>query len=54
MRNRRNAHVADHHSVTDEMEIDKENGRFVVKMGTRFGFYVGGSSDWAKLVDALD
>lgn len=54
MRNKRYAHVADHHSVADEMEIYEENGRFVVKMGVRFGFYVGGSNDWTKLVDALD
>ena len=54
LRNKRYAHVADHHSVSDEMEIYEEDGRFVVTMGLRFGFYVGGSNDWTKLVDALD
>lgn len=54
LRNKRYAHVADHHSVADEMEIFEENGQFVVKMGMRFGFYIGGAGDWTKLVDALD
>ncbi len=54
MRNKRYAHAADHHSVADTMEIYEENGTFVVKMGARLGFYVGGSNDWTKLVDALD
>ena len=54
MRNKRYAHVAEHHSVADEMEIYEESGQFFVKMGVRFGFYVGGSNEWTKLVDALD
>ncbi len=54
MRNKRYAHLAEHHSVSDEMEIYEEGGRFVVKMGMRLGFYIGGSNDWTKLVDALD
>lgn len=54
LRNKRYAHIADHRSVADQMEISEENGQFVVKMGMRFGFYIGGSNDWTKLVDALE
>lgn len=54
MRNKRYAHVADHASVADEMEISEEEGRFTVRLSMRFGFYIGGSNDWTKLVDAAD
>ena len=54
MRNKRYAHVADHDSVNDEMEIQEDEGRFIVNLSFRFGFYIGGSNDWTKLVDALD
>jgi hypothetical protein len=54
MRNKRYAHVAEHDSVNDEMEIQEDEGRFIVNLGFRFGFYIGGSNDWTKLVDALD
>ncbi|MDJ0276001.1 hypothetical protein QLH51_04175 [Sphingomonas sp. 2R-10] len=54
LRNKRYAHVDEHHSVNDEMEIVEEDGRFVVRLGTRLGVYIGGSNDWPKLVDALD
>lgn len=54
MRNKRYAHASEHHSVNDEMQIHEEDGRFVVTMSMRFGFYIGGSNDWTKLVDALD
>lgn len=54
MRNKRYAHVADHDSVNDEMEIHEDDGRFVVNLGLRFGFYIGGANEWTKLVDALD
>lgn len=54
LRNKRYAHVDEHHSVTDEMEIQEDEGRFIVNLGMRFGFYVGGSNEWTKLVDALD
>lgn len=30
------------------------NGRMWVKLGTQLGAYIGGSSAWTKLVDALD
>src|SRR3546814_3411144 len=42
------------HSVNDEMKIQEDEGRFIVNLGFRFGFYIGGSNDWTKLVDALD
>ncbi len=54
MRNKRYAHVADHDSVNDEMEIQEDEGRFSVNLSFRFGFSIGGSNDWTKLVDALD
>jgi hypothetical protein len=55
LRNKRYAHVDEHHSVNDEMEIvEEEDGRFVVTLGTRLGVYISGSNDWPKLVDALD
>ncbi|GHH24369.1 hypothetical protein GCM10008023_36480 [Sphingomonas glacialis] len=54
LRNKRYAHVDEHHSVNDEMEIAEEDGRYVVTLGTRLGVYIGGSNDWPKLVDALD
>lgn len=55
LRNKRYAHVDEHHSVNDEMEIvEEEDGRVVVTLGTRLGVYIGGSNNWPKLVDALD
>jgi hypothetical protein len=54
LRNKRYAHVDEHHSVNDEMEIVEDDGRFIVTLGTRLGVYVGGSNEWPKLVDALD
>src|SRR3546814_3328416 len=42
------------HSVNDGMKIQEDEGRFIVNLGFRFGFYIGGSNDWTKLVDALD
>lgn len=55
LRNKRYAHVEEHHSVNDEMGIvEEEDGRFVITLGTRLGVYIGGSNDWPKLVDALD
>src|SRR3546814_5270789 len=42
------------HSVNDEMKIQEDEGRFIVNLGFSFGFYIGGSNDWTKLVDALD
>src|SRR3546814_3946582 len=37
------------HSVNDEMKIQEDEGRFIVNLGFRFGFYIGGSNDWTKL-----
>jgi hypothetical protein len=54
MRNKRYAHADEHHSVTDEMEIHEDDGRFMVTPSMRLGFYIGGSNDWPKLVDVLD
>ncbi len=54
MRNKRYAHAEDHHSVDCNIEIQEEDGNFIVIPSMRLGFYVGGSNDWAKLVDALD
>src|SRR3546814_2390354 len=36
------------------MKIQEDEGRFIVNLGFRFGFYIGGSNDCTKLVDALD
>jgi hypothetical protein len=54
IRNKRYAHSDEHHSVNDEMEIQEENGQFIVNMKMKLGFYIGGSNDWPKIVDALD
>lgn len=54
LRNKRYAHVAAHDSVNDAMEIQEVDGRFVVHLGMRLGYYIGGSKEWTKLVDALE
>lgn len=54
LRNKRYAHVDEHHSVNDEMEIQEDDGRFIVSLRMNLGFYIGGSNDWPKLVQALD
>ncbi|WP_267347093.1 hypothetical protein [Sphingomonas sp. GM_Shp_2] len=54
LRNKRYAHVAAHDSVNDAMEIQEVDGRFVVYLGMRLGYYIGGSNEWTKLVDALE
>lgn len=54
IRNKRYAHVDEHGSVKDEMEIQEEHGNFIVQLSMSYGYYIGGSKHWTKLVDCLD
>lgn len=54
IRNKRYAHIDEHRSVKNEMEVQEENGAFTVHMSATYGYYIGGSSKWPKIVDFLD
>lgn len=54
IRNKRYTHVDEHGSVKDEMEIQEEEGKFIIQLSMSYGYYIGGSNEWTKLVDCLD
>ncbi|MFC7053073.1 hypothetical protein ACFQI3_10280 [Hansschlegelia quercus] len=54
LRNKRFAHNAGHHSVSDALEIGFGDGRFEIKLGLALGFHVGGPREWLELVKFID
>jgi len=54
LRNRRFAHNAGHHSMSDAMEIGFSDGDFEIKLGLQLGFHVGGAREWPELVAFVD
>jgi len=54
LRNKRFAHQAGHHSVTDAMEVDFDDEGFRLKLGIQLGFHVGGRREWPELVNFID
>jgi hypothetical protein len=54
LRNKRFAHQAGHHSVTDAMEVGLDDEGFKLKLGLEVGFHVGGRREWPELVNFID
>lgn len=54
LRNKRYAHQAGHHSVSDAMEVGFDDEGFKVKLQLQLGFHVGGRQEWRELVDFID
>lgn len=54
LRNKRFAHSAGHHSISDALEIGFLDDRFVVKLGLSLGYHIGGANEWHDLVKFLD
>jgi hypothetical protein len=54
LRNKRFAHHDEHDSVSSALEIFHEDKRFEIKFGISLGFYVGGRTEWADLVQSVE
>lgn len=54
LRNKRFAHSAGHHSISDAMEIGFSDGNFEIELGLDLRFHVGGRTEWPKLVKFVD
>jgi hypothetical protein len=54
LRNKRFAHQAGHHSVTDAMEVGFDDEGFKLKLGLQLGFHVGGRREWPELLNFID
>jgi hypothetical protein len=54
LRNKRFAHTTDHHSISDAMEIEYEDGQFDIKPQMSAGFYIGGRNEWHEIVPVID
>ncbi|NEI65024.1 hypothetical protein [Rhizobium leguminosarum] len=54
LRNKRYAHNAGHDSITANLVIGFEDGKFEVSVNFDMGFHVGGALEWKPLVIFLD
>ncbi|WP_144083775.1 hypothetical protein [Rhizobium leguminosarum] len=54
LRNKRYAHNAGHDSITGNLVIGFEGGKFDVSVNFTMGFHVGGALEWKPLVIFLD
>jgi hypothetical protein len=54
MRNKRFAHIDDHHSVSNAMEIGFEGNQFLVNFNLTLEYQIGGAPQWQELVKFLD
>ncbi|MBP2537503.1 hypothetical protein [Agrobacterium tumefaciens] len=54
LRNKRYAHNAGHDSITGNLEIGFEGGKFDISVNFNMGFHVGGALEWKPLVEFLD
>lgn len=54
LRNKRYAHNAGHDSITGNLEIGFERGKFDISVNFNLGFHVGGALEWKPLVTFLD
>jgi hypothetical protein len=54
LRNKRYAHNVGHDSITGNLEIGFEGGRFDISVNFNMGFHVGGALEWEPLVVFLD
>ncbi|HBS23133.1 MULTISPECIES: hypothetical protein [Thalassospira] len=54
LRNKRYAHNSGHHSISGNMEIGFEDGKFDINLKVEMGFHVGGATEWKPLVEFLD
>ncbi|AVH45546.1 hypothetical protein [Agrobacterium tumefaciens] len=54
LRNKRYAHNAGHDSITGNLEVGFENGKFDISVNFNMGFHVGGALEWKPLVEFLD
>ncbi|MDQ8727391.1 hypothetical protein [Bradyrhizobium sp. LHD-71] len=54
LRNKRYAHNAGHDSITGNLEIGFEDGKFDIGVNFNMGFHVGGALEWEPLVVFLD
>lgn len=54
LRNKRFAHQAGHHSITDAMEVGFDQEGFKLELGLQLGFHVGGRREWPELVNFID
>lgn len=54
LRNKRFAHQAGHHSVSDAMEVGFDDEGFKLKLELQLGFHIGGRQEWPELVKFID
>lgn len=54
LRNKRFAHNAGHHTVSEAMEIGFQEGRFEIQLGSELRIQIGGATEWQELVDFID
>lgn len=54
LRNKRYAHNVGHDSITGNLEIGFEGGKFDISVNFNMGFHVGGALEWEPLVVFLD
>lgn len=54
LRNKRFAHQAGHHSITDAMEVGFDDEGFKLELRLQLGFHVGGRREWPELVSFID
>ena len=54
LRNKRFAHNAGHHTVSEALEIGFQEGRFDIRLGSELRIQIGGAPEWQELVDFID